>query len=153
MSTPTDKLLGKWNQTRKDGWELLVCTQHEDNVDATIKRNLTYGVLLAPAWKPVTRWDPRVKALARIMTEKRRAQFAEYVAAGLFPPGARPPTIYPGEVTHPLYVSGRKWHWPDFRNRKVRPLSRHRWWWSWDVANAYDTNEVLEAQQSKGIIL
>lgn len=151
-SQMADQLLGKWNQTRKDGWELLVMTQHEDNVDATIKRNMTYGVLLQPAWKPLTRFDPRVKALARIMTAKRQEQFAEYVAQGLFPPNARPPVVSPAEVTHPLYITGRKWHWSGFRGRGgAKPISRHRWWWDWETAQAYDTNEVLEVQSSREV--
>jgi hypothetical protein len=149
-----DDLLGKWNQTRKDGWELLLATQHEDNIDATIKRNLTYGILLEPAWKPLTRFDPRVRALARIMTEQRRQQFRLYVEQGLFPEGSKEPTVRPSEVTHPLWVYGRRWHWQQFRSIKKgqKPISRHRWMWSWDVANAYDTTEKLEVVSSREVL-
>lgn len=44
----------------------------------------------------------------------------------------------------PLYIYGRRWDFPDFRSvqKGRRPLQRRRWWWSWDVANAYNTLEV-----------
>lgn len=148
-----DDLLSRWNQTRKDGWELLILVQHEDNLDATIKRNLTYAALLQPCWKPLTRWDPRIKALARVETEKARAQFAEYVAEGLFPPDTSPPTIHPGEVTRPLYIQATKWHARNFRSMQKgrRPIMRRRYWWDWDVAMAYDTKEKLTTASSKQI--
>jgi ABC-type dipeptide/oligopeptide/nickel transport system ATPase component len=154
----SDDLLGHWNQTRKDGWELLVLTQHENNIDATIKRNLTYGILLQPCWKALSRFDPRVKALARIMTEKRQRQFLEYVDAGLFPERARLPVVRAKdrEVQHPLYIIGRKWLWDngDFRSKRKghRPIATHRWLWSWEVAQAYDTTEKLAMQSSKEVL-
>lgn len=145
-------LLPRWNQTRKDGWDLIVATQHEDNIDQTIKRNMTYGVLLAPAWKPLTVIDPRVRALARIETQQRRERLLEYQQAGYFLDLA-PPTVRPSEVTHPLYVTGRRWHWANFRRLEKgrRPISRHTWLWSWKVAQAYDTKERLEFQSSKEV--
>lgn len=145
-----DRFLERFNQTRKSGWHLYIATQHEGNLDTVIRRNVHYGVLLQAKWKVATVADPRVRALARIETGIARERFREYQEDGVFAPGARPPRISPREMAHPLYVAGTRWFWDDFRSRQPgrKPISRHRWWWSWKVANAYDTKEVLHVQTS-----
>lgn len=148
-----DGLLEKWNQTRKAGWDLYIATQHEGNLDTVIKRNVHYGVLLSARWKVLSMLDARSRAHARVKTAEAVERFRQYQADGVFPPDAKPPKVSPIEVGHPLYVRGQKWLWHDFRNTRKdhRPISVHRWWWSWDTALAYDTTEVLKIQSSKEI--
>ena len=139
-----DKALERFNQTRKSGWTLYVATQHENNLDAIIRRNLQYGWLLQAHWSALTGIDPRMRAL------RREAEASFGPVSDEFPEG-RPVRALPGEFTHPLYVHGRRWHWDNFRSVKkdAKPIQKHKWWWSWAVADAYDTTEVLQIADSK----
>jgi hypothetical protein len=146
-----DELLGKWNQTRKAGWELFIATQHEANLDTVIRRNIQYGWLLEARWSNLTVFDPRVRAAARIATARAREEFALLVEQEVFPATTKPPKVRPVEEAHPLYVYGRQWDFEHFRKttKGIKPLARKRWWWSWDTAMAYDTYETLDVASSK----
>lgn len=141
-----DKALERFNQTRKSGWTLYVATQHENNLDTVIRRNLQYGWLLEARWSSVTAVDPRMR---RIRSE---ALSGFGPVSDEFPLG-RPVKPLAGEFVHPLFVYGKRWHWDQFRSRKKgeRPIQRHRWWWSWKVADAYNTKEVLQIASTKDI--
>ena len=173
-SMPAD-MLERWSQTRKAGWDIFLGTQHESNVDSVVRRVVQYGWLLEPRWAPLSVIDPRVRRNARVAGREAAAKLEErarpIIDAG--PWGyAGGPEAYAGFVRaheqrvrrlvergepvwhhrHPLYVYGRRWLWHNFRSMRKgeRPIQRYKWYWSWAVADAYDTFEVTRLRGREG---
>lgn len=164
-SMPED-MLERWSQTRHAGWDVFLMTQDANNVDAVVRRILHYGILLEARWASITPYiDSRVRQNARDGAVVARARSLEELdaldlrmcsisadseefayLAGIRDSvvkridriGNREPYRY---HRRPLSISGKRWHWRDFKSTKkgVRPVSRQKWRWSWDIADSYNT--------------
>ena len=164
-SMPED-MLEKWSQTRHSGWDVFLMTQDAQNVDTVVRRVLHYGIALEARWASITPLiDPRVRANARNAAQVARdlcrveldtiddrlcsipeddpefaywVELREQAVARFDRIGAHEPYRY---HRRPLSVVGRRWQWKHFKSSKKgeRPISKHRWRWSWAVADAYDT--------------
>lgn len=174
-----DDMLERWSQTRHAGWDVFLLTQDAGNIDQVVKRVLHYGILLEARWASLTPLlDRRVRENARLGAIVARERSLEELAdldgrlMAITDPAHRD-LEYLTSIRHqvekrierigdrepyrhhrrPMSIRGTRWRWPEYRSTKkgVRPVSRHTYRWSWDVADSYNTLEDIELRGKKAV--